>query len=150
MSQTFFFFRKTSVYTYHHGTVRSQCWCGCASVCIRVSRRSTPFRRKSCHKHLVDHQSESIKSRCVSTYSLVQEKNPSKCRRLQSTVGTKQSHTSGPTGSEGEAHTCSTVSSVAWVSHSTETNKHTCSHTPAITLHTKKKNDLEAFAVRTS
>lgn len=112
-------------------------------VCLSVSAFHTDqhlsgTRRKFCHKHLVDHQSKSIKSWCVSTYSLVQEKNPSKCRRLQSTVGARQSHTSGPTGSEGEAHTCSNVSSVAWVSHSTETNTHSCSHTPAITLHTKK------------
>lgn len=72
-------------------------------ACLSVSTFHTDqhlsgTRRRSSTNTTVDHQSW-----CVSTYSLVQEKNPSKCRRLQSTVGVWQSHTSGPTGSEGRS-----------------------------------------------
>lgn len=125
MSQTFC---KTSVYTcHHHGTFRSQRRCGGKSVCVHVSHRSTPFRYKE----------EVLPQTLQSTIRAGVSQLTALCRKRirVSAGGYSQLLVCGKAAHlvqqvlRGEAHTCSSVSSVAWVSHSTETNTHTCDHT---------------------
>lgn len=132
-------FCQTSAYTSRDHADSVSMWV-CAST-FHTDQHLSGTSRKFCHKHLeVTIKASPLKVGASQLTAL--------CRkRIRVSAGgysqllARQSHASGPTGSEGEAHTCS-VSSVAWVSHSTETNKDTCSHTPAITLRTKKKNRL--------